>query len=137
MSKTAHANLFADLWQSFRALSGWVQIWVLIILVPVNMASLFFLNEPLGYWIAVLAYIGMILNLPVMLWFRGFSKAMALPHLVPWTVLVIIIAFFRPQATGAYDIYLWVLLATNVISLAFDYTDAFHWLKGDRHVAGQ
>ncbi|MEH6477563.1 MAG: hypothetical protein V7727_17860 [Sneathiella sp.] len=137
MTSTVHPTVFAALWHSFRSLPGWVQIWMMIFLMPINMVSLFFLTEPLGYWIAFLANIGMILNLPVMLWYRGFSKAMALPHLIPWTALVILIAIYRPVASGAYDIYLWILLATNVMSLIFDYRDALHWFRGDRNVAGQ
>jgi phosphoglycerol transferase MdoB-like AlkP superfamily enzyme len=134
---TPPPSLIMALWQSFRSMPAWVQIWVVGILVPVNMASLFFMAEPLGYWVAGLANVGMILNLPVMIWYRGFSRAMALPHLVPWTALVILIAFFRPDVSGCYDIYLWILLVTNVISLAFDYVDAVRWFRGERDVAGR
>lgn len=35
-------TLFLDIWRSYRALSLWVQIWVNVILVPVNIASLAF-----------------------------------------------------------------------------------------------
>ena len=124
--------MLAEIWKSFRALPAWVQIWVAFLLVPINMAAMFFLNEPSGVWIAVLAIGAMMLNLPIMLHDRGFSKMMALPHLVPWTILVLWIALARPVGSAAYDIYLWVLLVTNVISLAFDYPDAAKWLHGDR-----
>ena len=128
-------NIFLDIWRSFHALPVWVQIWVALMLVPVNMASLVFINQPLGFWIAFLAIIAMMLNLPAMIYDRGFSKLMAFPHLLPWTILVGILLFARPEATGAYSIYLWVLLCTNTISLAFDYPDAFKWIKGDREPA--
>ncbi|MEF2548756.1 hypothetical protein VQ045_16480 [Aurantimonas sp. E1-2-R+4] len=106
-------------------------------LAPINMVSLFFLSEPMGVWIALLANIAMLLNLPVILYDRGFSKLMALPHLIPWTLLILLLIFARPQAVGVYDAYLWVLLATNVVSLVFDYPDAIKWLKGDRKAAGR
>ena len=77
------------------------------------------------------------LNLPVMLYDRGFSKLMAFPHLIPWTALVVLILFYRPEATGLYATYLWVLLGANVISLLFDYPDALSWLRGSRKVAGR
>ena len=128
-------NIFLDIWRSFHALPVWVQIWVALMLVPVNMASLVFINQPLGFWIAFLAIIAMMLNLPAMIYDRGFSKLMAFPHLLPWTILVGILLFARPEATGAYSIYLWVLLCTNTISLAFDYPDALKWIKGDREPA--
>jgi len=128
-------NIITAIWRSFRAMPAWVQVWVALVLVPVNMTSLFFFNQPMGLWIIFLANIAMILNVPVMLYDRGFSKMMALPHLIPWTILVGILLFARPEATGAYDTYLWVLLGTNIISLLFDYLDAIKWMKGDRQPA--
>lgn len=128
-------NILLDIWASFRAMPGWVQIWVMFLLVPINMASLFFLGEPMGIWIAVLANIGMMMNIPVMFHDRGFSKMMALPHIVPWTILVGILLFARPEAGGAYGFYLWILLGANTFSLVFDYPDAVKWLRGDRAIA--
>ena len=129
-------KLLMDIWTSFRSLPGWVQIWVAFILAPINMASLFFINEPQGILVAFLANIAMMLNMPVMLYDRGFSKLMALPHLIPWTILVALLIFARPAATGMYDTYLWVLLGTNIISLLFDFPDAIKWWRGDRAPAG-
>lgn len=128
--------MIKQIWTSFRSLPAWVQFWVAIILVPVNMASLLFINEPMGLLFIFLANIAMIMNLPVMLFDRGFSKAMALPHLIPWTILVGILLLNRPEASGNYHIYLTVLLVVDLISLAFDYPDAIKWLRGDRSVAG-
>jgi len=85
--------------------------------------------------IAFLANIGMLLNIPVMIYDRGVSKLMSIPHLVPWTALVILIIFYRPEATGLYDTFLSTLLIINLISLAFDYVDAMKWIKGDRAIA--
>ncbi len=130
-------NIIVDIWGSYRALPGWVQIWVAFILAPINMASLLFIGEPMGLLIAFLANIAMMMNLPVMIYDRGFSKMMALPHLVPWTILVGILLFARPEAAGMYDTYLWVLLGTNIISLLFDFPDARKWLSGDRAAAGR
>ena len=128
-------NIAMEIYGSFRALPGWVQIWVMFILMPINMFSLYFYNQPSGMLIAFLANIGMMLNLPVMIKDRGFSKMMALPHLIPWTILVAILVFNRPEASGLYATYLWILLGTNTISLLFDYPDAIKWLHGDRKPA--
>lgn len=125
-------NPFQDIWISFCSLSLWVQIWVALILVPVNMVSLFFLDRPMGLWIALLANIAMLSNLPVILYERGFTKAMALPHLVPWTLLVCLLLFARPPATGVYNYYLYVLLAVDVVSLLFDYPDSLAWFRARR-----
>ncbi len=128
--------MIKQIWTSFRSLPGWVQIWVAFVLVPVNMASLYFYQEPGGILITFLANIGMMLNMPVIVMDRGFSKAMALPHLIPWTILVGILVFNRPESVDNYSIYLWVLLVIDVVSLAFDYPDAIKWIKGDRKPAG-
>jgi len=105
------------------------------ILVPTNVASLFFLDQPMGVWVAVLAIGGMLPNLGVIVYDRGISKLMAIPHLIPWTLLVGLILFARPEGSETYSTYLWILLAINVFSLCFDYPDAIKWLKGDRAVA--
>ena len=121
-----------DIWSSFRAMPAWVQIWVALLLVPINMIAIFFIDQPSGVWIAILAIGAMMLNVPVMLYDQGFSKLMAFPQLIPWSILVIWIAFARPFGSPAYDTYLWILLITNTISLGFDIPDAVNWWKGDR-----
>ncbi len=126
-----------EIYNSFRAMPLWVQAWVALILVPVNMASLYFYSEPAGLWIAFLAIGAMVMNLPVMLYDRGFSKMMAIPHLVPWTILVLWIFFYRPEASGNYDIYLTILLTVDTISLLFDFPDAIKWLNDERTPAGK
>ena len=133
----ARNSLISDIWASFQALPTWVKIWMMLILVPINFASLFFLSEPTGGWVALLAIGAMIPNLPIMWQIRGFSKAMAPPHVVPWTILVGWLLFARPQASGVYATYLWVLLIVNSVSLLFDYTDSWQWLKGNRAVVGR
>lgn len=124
--------LLKDIWDSYRSMPVWVQIWAAFILAPINLASILFINQPSGVWIAILAIGAMIPNLPVVLYDRGFSKLMAFPHLLPWSILVIWIAFARPTGSAAFDTYLTVLLATNVISLIFDFPDAVKWWRGDR-----
>ena len=87
--------------------------------------------------IAVLAIIAMLLNFPVMLYDRGFSKLMAFPHLIPWSILVVLLVVSPPPASGNYHVYLWVLLIVDAISLVFDYPDAMKWWRGDRAPAGR
>ncbi len=130
-------DLIQDIWRSFRALPLWVQVWVGLILVPVNMASILFVYQPAGLLIAALAIGGMTPNLFIMIKERGLSKAMALPHLLIWTPLVIILLtnLGSPWVQGGYQTYIWLLLAVDLVSLAFDYPDAWKWWKGDRAVA--
>jgi len=133
--KNTQSNVFVEIWNSFRAIPVWVQAWIVLVLMPINVASLFFLNEPMGLLIAILANVGMLLNIPVMIYDRGVSKLMSIPHLLPWSALVVLILFFRPDVTGIYSAFLWGILIINLISLAFDYVDAWKWIKGDRSIA--
>jgi hypothetical protein len=127
---------FIDIWQSFRAHPLWVQFWVFFILGPVNLGALFFLDTPEGRIAAALCLAGMIPNL-IMVWMqRGLSRGMAFPHLPFWTPLVIWLAWtlFTAPPAGALGTFLVVLLVVDTISLAFDYVDAWKWLRGDRQV---
>lgn len=139
MSKTmpSQSSLIADLWASFSALPTWVKIWMMFLLMPANMASLFFLDQPMGTWIAILALGGMLPNLPVLAYERGFSKLLAIPHLISWTLLVGLILLARPEVSGIYKGYVWGVLVIDTISLFFDYSDAFKWITGQRKVAGR
>jgi len=122
-------GVFQGIYRSFRDLPIWVQVWMSAILIPINMASFAFLDQPLGLWVCFLAVGGMIPNLPLIFFTRSFSKMLALPHLPFWTVLVCFLLFARPNGSNSYDTYLQVLLATNFVSLIFDYVDAFKWWK--------
>ena len=128
-------SLFTDILRSFISLPKWVKAWMMFILGPVNFASLFFLNEPEGVFTAVLVFAGVILSTAPAFWERGISKAAAIGHIVPWTILVLHIIFVRPDGISAsFDTYLTILAVVNGISLAFDYVDAYKWIKGDRAV---
>ncbi len=123
-----------EIWRSLRRLPLWVQLWMMLWLVPVNMVSLFFLESSYGIWIAIAAIGGMALNLPVMVMAKGFSRLMALPHLLLWTPQVFLIAWILVQAEriALYESYLLILMITNIISLMFDFPDFYKWLKGAR-----
>ncbi len=43
--------MIADIWRSFRALPLWVQVWVALWLVPMNLLGFAFLPHPLA-WLA-------------------------------------------------------------------------------------
>ena len=119
-------GLAIDIWASFRRLPGWVQLWIVVILVPVNAASVFFLAEPGGGMFAALAIGGMVPNVFIVLFERGFSKLMSLPHVLIWSPLVVYAAGFLADTAlvfGSWRIYLGVLLVVNMINLAFDYVD--------------
>jgi hypothetical protein len=129
--------MLTDIWASFRRLPAWVQIWVAVILVPVNAASVGFWPAPHGPLLTCLAIGGMIPNLPIMLAERGLSRAMAIPHVLLWTPLVGLLIWIQAtgQVSGGQVLYLWLLLFVDAISLGFDYVDAYKWLRGERAIA--
>ena len=129
-------NLIADIWGSFRRLPAWVQIWVALILVPVNSAGIVFVTQPSGPLVAILAIGGMVPNLYIMITERGLSKAMALPHIVIWSPLIfVVVSLLLEGQSQSFAIYLWLLLAVDLVSLGFDFTDAWRWWRGERAVA--
>jgi len=122
-----------EIWESFMALPLWVKLWMLILLMPINFATLLFWNAPIGKSVASFAILGMAFNLVPIILDRGFGKAMSIPHLIFWVPLTGIIIFKAlPVATGNYQVFLIVLLVTNLISLIFDVIDTVKWIKGDR-----
>lgn len=132
--------MFLAIWQSFRRMPGWVQIWVALWLAPINIISLAFIGVDGAIsagLVAALALFGMAPNLPIMMVQRGLGKTMAIPHVLIWTPLVFLVwgLLSNPDVVGAYRAYLWALLITNAISLAFDYKDTVDWFRGDRGVA--
>ncbi|MGR3616023.1 MAG: hypothetical protein ACU0BB_08285 [Paracoccaceae bacterium] len=134
--------MFLEMWQSFRRLPLWVQIWIAVILVPINAVPALFWLQGASAWglISLLSVSGMALNLPILFKTHGFSKAMAIPHVLLWTPLVILLAQIVMQdgfvASGSLrEMTLAALLVVNVISLAFDFVDAWKWWHGDRAIA--
>ncbi|GAW33914.1 hypothetical protein RA2_00959 [Roseovarius sp. A-2] len=128
--------MISEILHSYRRLPLWVQLWVAVILVPVNAASLAFLAEPFGLWLAALAVGAMLCNGVIMLVERGFSKLMALPHVLIWTPMLGLVLWLLTQdIEPAYCTYLLIVLAVDAVSLVMDAIDTRKWLSGDREIA--
>ena len=129
--------MIAEIWNGFRRLPLWVQVWVICILVPVNVAALYFIGVPFGPLVAGLAIGGMMPNLYFIFAERGWSKIMAVPHLSIWTPLVVLLAWLllTDRVAGSFASYCLILLIIDLISLAFDFPDALKWWRGDRDAA--
>lgn len=132
MEPSMNRTMIPALWVSFFELPVLVRVWMVLWLIPLNAASLIFINQPLGIWVAVLANTAMLLNIPVMIAEGRLSKTMALPHLPFWTPLVGLIIWMQPDVATPYGKYLAVLGVTNTVSLVFDYIDAYRWIRGHR-----
>ncbi len=136
-------SVLMDIWRSFRSLPLWVQIWVGVILVPVNMSTIFMLLQEngKGWFILTLSMGGMVPNLYLMFKERGFSKAMAFSHLVFWIPLLYFLFIWIGLAmimVPEDKLFIWhlvILFVVNAISICFDLKDSWQWLKGDRKIA--
>ena len=126
-------NLLSELLKSFNQLPVWVRIWVCLILVPVNLATLAFIGMPSASLIAGLAMAGLIFNSIPMYLERGFTNAMALPHVIFWLPLIFVLSFqlffSQLELPSEYHYFLLLLLSCNSFSLVFDIPDSFRWIK--------
>jgi len=131
--------LIQDIWHSFRALPLWARFWVFGVLVPVNCAAILFVDQPFGTAVAVMAIGGIAPNAVLMIVQRGFSKAMAISHLIFWLPMFLLLFGMisgNLQWSPGYITFLWVLLIVDAISVVFDVQDFGKWFQGDRSVAG-
>ena len=109
----------------------WLQVWLMGIVFPTFLASLFFLHRSME---ARLALGGFVLgHLPMML--RLFETAVgtiALMHVVLYTPALVALARRRPRVRLASPFGAWVhvMLAVLAISLAFDLRDGLRYLFG-------
>lgn len=132
-------SLFSDIWESFLKLPTWVKIWMLLILVPVNAASARFIGDPWSWLIAALAFAGMMPNIYIMISDRGFTNRMAVPHVIFWIPLVLMLAYLLLFSDiilpSDYGVYLKFLLVINIISLGFDIPETRAWLRTRREIS--
>ncbi len=126
------------IFKSFLALPVWVIIWICLFLVPANFAGLWFLGTDVGFWVTVLGAGAIILNgIPVLL-NGGASKVLAIPHVICWVPLeIILIRMVMGGNLGGAEWWLAVIvLIINGISLGFDFYDTAEWWRGNRKVVG-
>lgn len=126
-----------DCLASFLCLPLWVRIWVLGILIPANAAPFFLLDTPTGRVGALAALVVVAGNVPIMLWERGMSKLIAIPHLIAWIPLVVWligVLALQPEQSAAESALAWALISINTVSLAFDAYDTVRWLRGKRDI---
>lgn len=129
-------------WMSFRALPGWVQLWVGVVLVPVNAAAFLLLDLWTGRAVAAAAILVVLTNLPIMLVDGGMSKRMSIPHLLIWgpleyVLMAHLLPWGEPPSVSALEWqFALIIVLVNGISLAFDALESWRWLRGDRTVPG-
>lgn len=124
--------------KSFFALPLWVVLWISLFLVTANFASLWFLHTTTGFWVALLGAGAILINLIIVWINRGFSRVLAIPHVILWVPLQIILIKSIPAldlASMEHTLCM-VVLWVNGISLLFDAADTWRWCRGERAIAG-
>lgn len=132
------STFISDLWKSFLNLPMWVRIWTFLILVPINFASLWFIGQPGSVLIAGIAIAGIAFNSIPLFLERGFSSTMAIPHVIFWIPLVVILTTYLTSSEAIlskeYRYFLICLLTINIVSLAFDIPDVFKWFRNRKRI---
>lgn len=133
---SAFVAIHQSLWRSFRRLPLWVQLWMAAVLLPANLLSLFLLQYPSARMVAIAAMLALGSNMLLMYGYAGFTRLMALPHLLVWGPLQVILLMYLMASTPTTEevIYIGLVLAVNGISLLFDALDSWRWLQGERQV---
>lgn len=115
----------------------WVQIWLYFLLVGAFLlpfALLVWRQTRLVGIVTILASMAAGLTIDAMYMRLGYVKLLGLPHVVLWTP----VAIWLIRLVGREDIPVWprrimmLILATLLISLAFDYVDVARYLLGNR-----
>ncbi|WP_323791872.1 hypothetical protein [Nocardioides sp.] len=127
-------NLLSDITTSLLRAPAGVLVWMSLGLLPANVASLFFLDQPYGVLVAVLAIGGLLPNLVIMARYRGFTSVMGVPHTLAWIPLVVLalVVLLSADVSTSYAVFLVVLVAVDGISLCFDVPDTLRWRRGEQ-----
>ncbi|MEM9331552.1 MAG: hypothetical protein AAGA53_09515 [Pseudomonadota bacterium] len=132
-------NLFIRIVKSSFSMPIWVQIWIYCVLIPANFSGLFLLQYTSGFWIAVLGAGAICINMLILLLNGGFSKVLAIPHLVLWIPLECILLyryFVVPDLSAFEYLYILIVVIINGVSIIFDVYDTKEWFYGNRDVVG-
>ncbi|MEO0328602.1 MAG: hypothetical protein AAF217_08395 [Pseudomonadota bacterium] len=132
-------DLILRILKSTIALPVWVILWIFLFLIPANFSGFFLLNYETGFWVALLGAGAIFFNTFILFLNGGFSKVLAIPHLILWIPLQIILTlryFKAPDLSNFEQTYILIVLIINGISILFDIYDTREWMRGNRDVAG-
>ena len=126
------------IWKSYRSLPLWVQVWVGLILVPVNAAAFFMLPLPAAQYTAVAAVVVIVTNGPLLVYYAGMNRSLSIPHLIAWIPLevALLMRLLEGDPGLVEQVYAVLVLLVNAISLVFDALDSWRWLRGERETPG-
>lgn len=113
-------------------LPGWVQVWVTF-MTFVLLSAVWFVGTRREARIALaVALLTGMFSLLVGYWF-GWSRLWGIVHLLLWTPFLLWLWQRRPKPLDlhAFTLWIWTLMATMAVSLAFDAVDVVRYFSGD------
>ena len=115
---------------------AWLGIWLNIMMLGAFVAPLALFIWKQTRLVAFAAVVAGVLSAVGVSWMfdqLGYVRLLGLPHVILWTPLAIyLIAKIRAEDMPAWPRrIMMVVLATILISLAFDYTDVIRYFLGD------
>lgn len=123
--------------EAIAAQPTWVVIWANWLLVGayiLPLALLIWRESRLAGIVTALASVVAGTAIDWMFGAMGYVKLLGLPHVLIWTPLV----YFLFKQVGKAEMpawprrIIWVIIATILVSLAFDYVDVARYLLGER-----
>lgn len=128
---------FAEYSQQSAAQPLAMTIWLRWLLLINFLPALIFIKQLQARWVLAALIAMLAMNTPLGLMY-GFSKVLALPHILVWVPLLIYLAQeWRAQRllpSVLFRTWIGLVMATNLISLVFDVRDGFQFLLGDRTI---
>jgi hypothetical protein len=118
-------------WRIFALPMDW-RLWVIWLMV-VNSACFLFLSQKAARIVAVV-WIGNVVTMMTMYWLFGYVRLLGLSHVLWWTPLFLWLVPWlrRERPAGAFAMWLYLLVASDLASLAIDYVDVVRYILGDR-----
>ncbi len=123
--------------QAIALLPAWVGIWLnwmMIGVVFLPLALFVWRQTRLAALLSVLPAVASGLCVHFMFEKMGYVKLLGIPHVILWTPLVwYYLTLLRGDTIPTIARYImYVILATMLVSLAFDYTDLIRYILGER-----
>jgi|GEM_PF-198150 len=128
--------------QALATQAPWLRLWVLWMGVVIVACVAVLLLSRTTRRDAVIILLSNLVVFASMLWFYrqvGFVRLLGLVHVLLWTPLAGYLylrlktpILRKPVIASPYRQVIWLLLATIIVSLAFDYSDVARYLLGER-----
>jgi hypothetical protein len=114
---------------------NWWLNWMLVGAFILPIVLLFWRSSRMAGAAAVVASVLSALSINWMYGQLGYVKLLGLPHVILWTPLAVYLVtqLRRPDMAKWPRMIMGLVLATILISLAFDYTDVARYLLGERN----